>query len=111
MYSQRMPKYLVIASYTAEGIKGVLKDGGTKRRQVLEGALKSIGGRVEAFYFAFGDQDVVAIIDAPDNVTIAAASMQIGASGAVQTKTIVLLTPEEVDQATKKTTAYQPPGR
>jgi len=106
-----MPKYLVIASYTAEGIKGVLKDGGTKRRQVAEAALKSVGGRVEAFYFAFGDQDVVAIIDAPDNATVAAASMTIAASGAVQTKTVVLLTPEEVDQATKKTAAYQPPGR
>lgn len=106
-----MPKYLVIASYTAEGIRGVLKDGGTKRRQAAEAALKSVGGKVEAFYFAFGDQDVVAIIDAPDNATVAAASMAIAASGAVQTKTIVLLTPEEVDQATKKTTTYQPPGR
>ena len=106
-----MPKYLVIASYTAEGIKGVLKDGGTKRRQAAESALKSVGGRVEAFYFAFGDQDVVVLIDAPDNVSVAAASMAIAASGAVQTKTIVLLTPEEVDQATKKTTTYQPPGR
>ena len=106
-----MPKYLVFASYTAEGIKGVLKDGGTKRRQAAEAALKSVGGKVEAFYFAFGDQDAVVIIDAPDNASVAAASMAIGASGSVETKTIVLLTPEEIDQATKKAASYQPPGR
>lgn len=106
-----MPKYLVIASYTAEGIKGVLKDGGSKRRQAAESALKSAGGKLEAFYFAFGDQDVVAIVDAPDNATVAAASMAISASGAVQAKTIVLLTPEEIDQATRKTTTYVAPGR
>ena len=106
-----MPKYLVVASYTAEGAKGVLKDGGSKRRQAAEAALKSVGGKVDAFYFAFGENDVYAIIDAPDNISMAAASMAIGASGAVHTKTVVLLTPEEIDQATKKTTNYQPPGR
>ena len=106
-----MPKYLVVASYTAEGAKGVLKDGGSKRRQAAEAALKSVGGKVDAFYFAFGENDVYAIIDAPDNISMAAASMAIGASGAVRTKTVVLLAPEEIDQATKKTTNYQPPGR
>jgi uncharacterized protein with GYD domain len=106
-----MPKYLVIATYTAEGAKGVLKDGGSKRRQAAETALKSVGGKVDAFYFAFGEHDVYAIIDAPDNVSVAAASLAIGSSGAVQTKTVVLLTPEEVDQATKKVANYQPPGR
>ena len=106
-----MPKYLVVASYTADGVKGVLKDGGSKRRQAAESALKSVGAKVDAFYFAFGEHDVYAIIDAPDNVSIAAASLAIGASGAVQTKTVVLLTPEEIDQATKKTASYQPPGR
>ena len=106
-----MPKYLVVASYTAEGAKGVLKDGGSKRRQAAEAALTSVGGKVDAFYFAFGENDVYAIIDAPDNISIAAASMTIGASGAVNTKTVVLLTPEEIDQATKKATNYQPPGR
>ncbi len=106
-----MPKYLVIASYTAEGARGVLKDGGSKRRQAAEAALKSVGGKVDAFYFAFGEHDVYAIIDAPDNVSVAAASLTIGASGAVQTKTVVLLTPEELDQAAKKAGSYQPPGR
>ena len=106
-----MPKYLIMASYTADGAKGLIKEGGTKRRQAAEAALKSVGGRVEAFYFAFGEHDVVVIVDAPDNMTIASASMAINASGAVQTKTVVLLTPEEIDQATKKQTTYQAPGR
>ena len=106
-----MPKYLVTATYTAEGAKGLIKDGGSKRRQAAEAALTSVGGRVEGFYFAFGDNDAYVIIDAPDNVTVAAASMAIGASGAVHTKTVVLLTPEEIDQAAKKQATYTPPGR
>lgn len=106
-----MAKYLLTASYTADGVKGLMKDGGSKRRQAAEAAVKSVGGRMEAFYFAFGEHDAIVLVDAPDNASVAAASMAINASGAVQTKTVVLLTPEEVDQATKKTTTYQPPGR
>ena len=106
-----MAKYLITASYTAEGVKGLMKDGGSKRQQAAEAAVKSVGGRMEAFYFAFGQHDAFVLVDAPDNASVAAASMAINASGAVQTKTVVLLTPEEVDQATKKTAAYQPPGR
>jgi uncharacterized protein with GYD domain len=106
-----MPKYLVMASYTAEGIKGVLKDGGTKRRQAGEAALKSVGGRLEAFYFAFGEHDIYAIVDAPDNVSAAAASMAIAAGGSVKPRTVVLLTAEEVDQVAKKGVTYTPPGQ
>jgi uncharacterized protein with GYD domain len=106
-----MPKYLFIGSYTAEGAKGLLKDGGTKRRQVAEAAMKSVGATLEAMYFAFGENDIYAIIDAPDNVSLAAASLAISAAGGVQSKTIVLLTPEEIDRATKKTTTYTAPGR
>ena len=106
-----MAKYLVMASYTAEGAKGLLKDGGTKRRQAAEQAIKSAGGKLEAFYFAFGDTDAIVILDAPDHATVASASLAINASGAVRTKTVVLLTPEEIDQATKKGTTYSPPGR
>ena len=106
-----MAKYLVTASYTAEGAKGVLKDGGTKRRQAAEQAIRSAGGTLEAFYFAFGDSDAYVIVDAPDNAAVAAMSLAISASGAVRTKTVVLLTPEEIDQASKKSTTYQPPGR
>jgi uncharacterized protein with GYD domain len=105
-----MPKYLIVGSYTAEGAKGLLKDGGSKRRQVAEAALKSIGGKVEHFYFALGEQDLYAIVDAPDHATVAAASLAISAAGGVHSKTVVLLTAEEIDQATKKNMIYQPPG-
>ena len=105
-----MAKYLVAASYTAEGAKGLLKDGGTKRRQAAEQAIKSAGGKLEAFYFAFGENDVYIIVDAPDHATVASVSMAINASGAVRTKTVVLLSPEEIDQATKKAITYKAPG-
>src|SRR5436190_16923444 len=97
-----MPKYLIQASYTAEGAKGLLKDGGSKRRQAAEQVIKSAGGKLEAFYFAFGDTDAFLIVDSPDNASISAASLVVSATGAVHTKTTVLLTPEEIDQATKK---------
>jgi len=106
-----MPKYLIQASYTAEGAKGLLKDGGTKRRQAAEAALKSVGARLEAFYFAFGDNDVVIIADAPDHASIVATSVAVNASGTSTTKATVLLTPEEIDQAVKKSITFTPPGR
>ena len=105
-----MPKYLVKASYTQEGTKGLLNDGGTKRRAAVEQMMSQIGGKVEAFYYAFGDADAVLIIDAPDNASAAALSMAVNASGAVSLKTIPLLTAEEVDQAAKKKINYRAPG-
>jgi len=105
-----MPKYLIQASYSAEGVRGLLKDGGSKRRAAAEAAIKGLGGTLEAFYFAFGDTDVFALADAPDNITAAAVSLAVSASGAVHTKITALLTPEEVDQATKKSVSYRPPG-
>ncbi len=106
-----MAKYLIQASYTAEGTKGLLKDGGSKRRAQVEEIAKSLGGTMEAFYYAFGKSDVLTILDLPDNVSIAAVSLVINASGAVQLKTTVLLTAEEMDEATKKTVSYRPPGQ
>jgi len=106
-----MAKYLIQASYTAEGAKGLLKDGGSKRRQMAEQAVKSAGGKIEAFYFAFGDTDAFVIVDAPDHASASAASLAINASGAVHSKTTVLLTPEEIDQATKKQVTYRAPGQ
>jgi uncharacterized protein with GYD domain len=97
-----MPKYLVQGSYTADGAKGLLKDGGSKRRAAVEEMAKSYGGKVEAFYYALGDSDVFVIIDGPDNVTAAAASLAVNAVGAVRLKTTPLLTAEEMDQAAKK---------
>jgi uncharacterized protein with GYD domain len=106
-----MGKYLLTASYTADGAKGVMKDGGTKRREAAEQALKSAGATLEAFYFAFGENDVYLLIDAPDHASVAAASVAINATGAVQLKTVVLMTPQEIDQAMKKTVTYRAPGR
>jgi len=106
-----MPKYLFQASYIGEGLKGLLKEGGSKRRETVEQTLKGMGGTLEAFYYAFGEDDVFAILDLPDNVTTAAFALTANASGAVRVKTTVLLTPEEVDQATKKSIDYRPPGQ
>ena len=106
-----MAKYLVHASYNVEGVKGLLKDGGSARRAVAKAAIESLGGKLEAFYFAFGDSDVIAIFDAPDNVAMSALSLAVGAAGGVSTKTTVLLTPEEVDQVVKKTASYRAPGK
>jgi uncharacterized protein with GYD domain len=105
-----MPKYLTVVSYTPEGAKGLLKEGGTARRAAVEKLMKSLGGRLESFYFAFGENDAYIITEGPDNVTTAAISLTVSASGAVRGKTIVLLTPEEIDQAAKKTVKFRPPG-
>ena len=105
-----MPKYLFQASYTVEGVKGLLKDGGTGRRAAIEQTIKGLGGKLEAVYFAFGQDDVFVIVDAPDNMSVAAVSLAVTASGAANVRTTVLLTPEEMDQATKKTVSYRPPG-
>ena len=106
-----MPKYLFQASYTTDGLKGLLKEGGSKRREMVEQVTKALGGTVEAFYFAFGDNDAYIIADVPDNVSVAAASLTANASGGVKMKTTVLLTAEEVDQATQMTVNYRPPGQ
>jgi len=106
-----MAKYLVQASYTTDGVQGLLKDGGSKRRAAAEQAIKGLGGTLDAFYYAFGDTDVFAIADAPDNQSAAAVSLAVTASGALRAKITVLMTPEEMDQATKKSVSYRPPGR
>ncbi len=106
-----MAKYMVAGSYTVEGIKGVLKEGGTGRRKAVESALKALGGHLESFYFTFGANDVFGVADVPDNVTAAAFAMAIGATGTIRITTTVLLTPEEVDQAAKKTVAFRGAGQ
>ena len=107
-----MPKYLCQASYTTEGAKGLLKEGGTKRRAAVEQLMKSVGGKLEAFYFALGESDVFLLVDAPDNSSVVAASLTTAAAGVVTNlRTSVLLTPEEMDQATKKSVSYRPPGQ
>lgn len=105
-----MPKFLIEANYVGEGVKGLLKDGGTSRRTAVDKLLSSVGGTVESFYYAFGDTDAYVVVDVPDNVTAAAVALTVAASGAVNLKTTVLMTPEELDQATKKSPAYRAPG-
>ncbi len=106
-----MPKYLVQANYVGEGLKGLLKEGGTSRRDEVEKAIKSVGGTLEAFYYAFGETDAYIIAEAPDNVSAAALGLMVNASGAVTSKTTVLLTPQEIDEAAKKMPSYRAPGQ
>lgn len=106
-----MPKYMVQGSYTAEGLKGVLKGGGSARRAAVQQMVESLDGRVEAFYYTFGADDVFAIVDLPDNASAAAIALTVNAAGAAHTRTSILLTPEEIDQATRKTVRYRPPGQ
>jgi len=106
-----MPKYLFQATYIGEGLKGLLKEGGSKRRETVEQMIKGMGGTLEGYYFAFGEYDSFVIVDLPDNVSTTALALIVNASGAVKVKTTVLLTPEEVDKATKKSVDYRPPGR
>jgi uncharacterized protein with GYD domain len=106
-----MPKYLVQANYVGEGLKGLLKEGGSSRRAAVEKLFGSVGGRVEAFYYAFGDTDLFVIADVPDNVTAAALSLVVNATGTATAKITVLLTAEEIDAAAKKTPSYRPPGQ
>ena len=103
-----MPKYLLEASYTAEGAKGLAKDGGTGRRKLVTDMIKSVNGTVEAFYYAFGATDVFVIVEVPDAVTAAALSLAVNQSGAVHLRTHVLMTPEDMDQAVKKSVGYRP---
>jgi uncharacterized protein with GYD domain len=106
-----MPKYLAQCNYVGEGVKGLLKEGGSSRRAVVEKLVESIGGTVEAFYYAFGETDLYVIAEFPDNVSMTAVALLVAASGAINIKTTVLITPEEVDEAVKKTPAYRPPGQ
>jgi uncharacterized protein with GYD domain len=106
-----MPKYLLEASYTAEGAKGLAEEGGSSRRKRVEKMIKAMDGKLEAFYYAFGPTDAYLIVDVPDSVTAAALSLAVNQSGAVQLRTHVLMTPEEMDQATKKSVKYKAPGK
>jgi uncharacterized protein with GYD domain len=105
-----MSKYLLEVSYTATGAKGLLKEGGSSRRTAVEKMLKESGGKLEAFYYAFGDRDAFCIIDVPDAATVTALSLAVSGAGAAKVNTIVLISPEEVDKAAKKSIEYRAPG-
>ena len=106
-----MAKYLLKVSYSAEGIKGVIKEGGTSRVAAVEKTVAGMGGSLEGFYFAFGDSDVYVIADLPDHASAMAVAATVGSSGALSSyETVVLVSPEEVDAAMKKAVDYRPPG-
>lgn len=105
-----MPKYLVKTNYTAEGTRGLLRDGGRRRRQAVSSMVEGLGGQVEAFYYALGDEDLYIILDIPSTADMAAVSMAVTASGGARFNTVTLLTPEEVDEASEKAVSYRPPG-
>ena len=105
-----MPKYLFQANYTAQGLQGLLKEGGSSRQRVFEDIAKEQGGSLESFYYAFGGTDLYLTFDLPDTATAAAVSLSIGAGGALGITTIQLITPEEIDEACEKTVTYRPPG-
>src|SRR5690349_18909302 len=106
-----MPKYLIHANYIGDGIKGLLKEGGTSRRETVQKGVESVGGKMDSFYYAFGDTDAYVVVDLPDNVTATALLLTINSTGLVACKTTVLITPEEVDEATKKHPSYRAPGK
>ncbi len=106
-----MAKYMFEVNYTSDGTKGVLKEGGVSRRTTIEKLVSNMGGTLESFYYAFGDRDVYLVCDFPSNVDAAAVSMTVAAAGAATAKTVVLMTPEEIDEATERTVEYRPPGQ
>lgn len=105
-----MAKYLFKVSYSAEGAKGLLKEGGTSRRELVKKIVEGAGGSLEAFYFSFGDEDAYVLVDLPDHATVTALSLTVSGTGAAAVTTIVLLTPEELDAASKQSFDYRPPG-
>jgi uncharacterized protein with GYD domain len=105
-----MPKFLIKASYTQDGIRGLMKEGGSGRKAAVQKLIEGVGGKVEAFYFAYGDADAYIIGDLPDAATAVALSLAVNASGAVRLSTTPLITAEEMDGASKKSIPYRAPG-
>lgn len=105
-----MKKYLIKGTYNADGTKGLIQEGGSGRRMAVEKMLTGMGGKVESFYYAFGEDDVIVIVDLPDDVSAAAVGLRVNASGLVRISMTVLITPEDIDAASKQTVSYRAPG-
>ena len=106
-----MAKYLYYGNFVGDGLKGLVKEGGSGRVASLKKLCESVGGTLECYYFAFGEYDYFIIVDVPDKVSAASISLTVNASGFVKNNTIVLMTPEEMDQAVKKSPTYRGPGQ
>lgn len=105
-----MAFYMFRASYTQQGIQGVMKEGAASRIATVSALAASVGGRIECAYWAFGDDDFIAIAELPDNAAAMAIAATVGASGSVSVKTTVLLTAAETDEAFARRAAYRAPG-
>ena len=105
-----MPKYLNMATYTAEGARGLMKEGGSGRRATVTKVIESLGGKVEAFYYTHGEHDVVIIVDMPTATAALALSLAVNASGGVRITSTPLIAPEDLDAACKTSVAYRAPG-
>ena len=105
-----MAKYLFRTSYTKAGVEGLIKEGGSGRREALRQSVEGLGGKLESFYYAFGDDDLLLIVDLPDDEAAAAFSMFVNAAGALTVSCTVLITPESIDGAIGKSVAYRKPG-
>ena len=105
-----MPMYLVQASLSVDALEGTLSEGGTQREAALRETIEGLGGKLVGFYYAYGEYDVVTLVEAPDNVTVAAIAATVGAAGVASTNTTELLTPEEMDEVAEKSVSYRPPG-
>lgn len=106
-----MPKYLFEGTYVGPGIKGLMQEGGSKRRDALTEALSSVGGTLESFYYAFGYYDVIGVFEVPDDASAAALSLLVNSTGAVNVRLKPLLSVEDIDEAVKKTPSYRAPGQ
>jgi uncharacterized protein with GYD domain len=105
-----MAKFLIRATYTADGAKGLMKDGGSGRKAAVDKAISGMGGKLESFYFALGETDAFLVVDVSDITAAVAVSLAVNATGTVRTSMTPLLTVEEMDAACKKTVAYRAPG-
>ena len=105
-----MRKYLIKGIYHPDGTKGLIKEGGSGRKTAIEKMLAEMGGRVEAFYYAFGEDDVILIVELPDDITAVSVGLRVNAAGLVRISMTVLISPEDIDAASKKSVSYRAPG-
>ena len=106
-----MPKYLLEAKYTPEGVRGIKEAGASSRAKAVNDMANGLGGSLDSFHFAFGDVDAYVIVDLPDDEAAAAVAFTVGTSTTTQVKTVKLLTLDEADNAIARAVDYRPPGR
>ena len=105
-----MKKYLIRGAYSSDGTKGLMQEGGSGRKKAIEKMLADMGGKVESFYYAFGEDDVYVIVELPDDISAVAIGLRVNAASLVRVSMTVLITPEDIDAASKKSVSYRAPG-